>query len=501
MKSATQQRNRISKMSLGGTSTALAMVILLALVVVTAKSAQAQTFTTLLSFNGANGSFPFAGLIQGTDGNLYGNAYYGGAGGVYGTVFKIAPSGKLRTLHSFCSLSDCADGDRPQGGLVEATNGDFYGATSVGGANGDGTVFKITASGKLTTLHSFCSLSGCADGSTPVAGLVQATNGSLYGTATQGGANDKGTVFEITETGTLTTIYNFCSLSGCADGYSPQGTLMQASDGDLYGTTFSGGAGAYGAGGTIFKITPSGTLTTVYNFCSKSGCADGCYPQGGLVQGANGDFYGTTLECSIKGFSTGTIFKITPSGKLTTLHSFCSKSGCKDGENPDSTLVQAANGNFYGAASVGGANAEGTVFEITPTGTLTTLYNFCAKGCTAGGYYPVSAPFLSTNGLFYGTTYSGGADGAGTIYSLSAGLGPFVGPQPTFGNVGAPVTILGTNLTGATSVAFNGTTATFKVKSSSEITTKVPTGATTGTVQVVTPSGTLSSNVPFQVVP
>jgi uncharacterized repeat protein (TIGR03803 family) len=198
-------------------------------------------------------------------------------------------------------------------------------------------------------------------------------------------------------------------------------------------------------------------------------------------------------------YSAGTVFKITPSGTLTTLYSFCSQSGCTDGEGPGTGLAQATNGDLYGTTSFGGAHNDGTVFQITPSGTLTTLYSFCSQsGCT-DGEHPVSGLIQATNGGLYGTTYVGGANSDGTVFSLSVGLGPFVETLPTSGSVGTTVKLLGTNLTGATSVSFNGVGAVFEVVSSSEITTTVPTGATTGTVQVVTPNSTLSSNVPFRV--
>jgi uncharacterized repeat protein (TIGR03803 family) len=188
---------------------------------------------------------------------------------------------------------------------------------------------------------------------------------------------------------------------------------------------------------------------------------------------------------------------------LTTLYSFCPQSGCTDGENPRTGLVQATDGNFYGVTQNGGASDScqeggcGTLFRITPRGTLATLHSF---DYTEGGY-PAAALIQDTDGEFYGTTPNGGAHNLGTIFSLSAGLGPFVETQPTSTKVGAGVRILGTDLTGVTSVTFNGTPAIFKVVSSSFITTTAPTGATTGEVQVVTPGGTLTSNVPFRVLP
>lgn len=266
-------------------------------------------------------------------------------------------------------------------------------------------------------------------------------------------------------------------------------------DGNLYGTTFGGGT-AKGFG-TVFKITPSGALTTLHSFCTKSGCPDGQFPQTGLVQASNGNLYGTTISGGAYG--DGTIFKITTSGTLTTLYNVCSQSGCPDGNYLIAGLIQATDGNLYGIMDVGGANGSGTIFKITLSGTLTTLYNFCSQSGCPDGQYPGGGLVQATDGNLYGTTADGGANGEGTVFSLSVGLGPFVETEPTAAKVGATVKILGTNLTGATSVNFNGNAATFTVVSSSEITTTVPAGATTGEVQVVTPNGTLLSNVSFRV--
>jgi uncharacterized repeat protein (TIGR03803 family) len=491
----------------------------LVLCAATAIALPAQTYTTLFSFDGTDGANPRAGLVQATNGDLYGTTPSGGAstncfGGGCGNVFKITPSGTLTTLYSFCSQSGCPDGNGPFAGLIQATNGDLYGTTALGGANdtpncsqfafpGCGTIFKITPSGALTTLYSFCSQSGCPDGSQPEAGLVQAANGDFYGTTSRGGTSgvfggEGGTVFKITPSGTLTTLYSFCSQlvnNVCTDGLEPFAGLVQATNGDFYGTTYAGGANN---GGTIFKITPSGTLTTLYNFCSQSNCTDGAAPYAGLVQATNGEFYGTTLQGGVN--SAGTVFKITPSGMLTTLHRFCrQESPCPDGVAP-SALAQATDGNFYGTAAGGGANNEGTIFNITPSGTLTTLYSFCSQSGCPDGWNP-NGVVQDTNGSLYGTTLFGGTSNDGVVFSLSVDLGPFVETQTTSGKVGAVVKILGTALTGATSVSFNGAAAGFTVAAPSLITATVPAGATSGTVQVVTPSGTLSSNVPFRVLP
>jgi uncharacterized repeat protein (TIGR03803 family) len=393
---------------------------------------------------------------------------------------------------------DGTDGLQPDTGLVQATDGNLYGATFNGGAYANnGTVFKITPSGTLTTIYSFCSQSGCLDGSGVIyAALVQATNGDFYGTTFLHGANGQGTVFKMTPGGALTTLYNFCPQGGCTGVLYPSG-LIQATNGNLYGAT--SGSGADGSYGTVFKITPGGgTLTTIYSFCSQTGCPDGESPYGGLVQATNGDFYGVT---DLGGANNqGTVFKITLSGALTTLYSFCSQTGCTDGSNANA-LVQATDGDFYGTTYSGGANNQGTIFKITPSGALTTLYSFCSQtGCT-DGQNPVAGLVQATNGKFYGTTPIGGTLGEGTVFSLSVGLGPFVETRPTSGMVGEVVKILGTDLTNATSVSFNGAGAVFEVVSSSEITATVPTGATTGRVQVITPRGTLTSNVPFRVLP
>src|ERR1022692_1003458 len=501
-RSTTMKRivNVLSKLNRGKRACAV-----LALCAITAIALPAQTLTTLYSFCSQSGcpddANPTAGLVQATNGDLYGTTS-GFPNGNNGTVFKITPGGTLTTLYSFCSQSGCTDGAAPYAGLVQAANGYLYGTTQYGGANAGpfgraGTVFKIPPSGTLTTLYSFCSQTNCADGDEPLAGLVQAADGDLYGTTGGGGANVYyGTVFKITPSGTLTTLYNFCSQSGCTDGGNPDAGLVQAANGDLYGTTYDAGTNGQG---TVFKITPSGTLTTLYSFCPQSGCTDG-HPDAGLVQAANGDFFGTTYYGGARLYG-GTVFKITPSGTLTPLYRFCSQSGCPDGSSPNGGLVQAADGDFYGTTYGGGASNYGTVFKITSGGTLTTLYSFCSQSGCPDGSGPNGGLVQDTNGDFYGTTLEGGSNNAGTVFRLSVGLGPFVKPRPPYGKAGAAIKILGTNLAGATSVSFNGTAAVFTVFSSSEITTTVPAGASSGRVQVVTPSGTLSSNASFRVVP
>ena len=464
----------------------------------------AQTFTTLESFDGTNGAGPAWGaLIQGLNGDLYGTTLGGGPNG--GTVFTIS-----RT-NAFASLTGNLDGgSQPQSGLILAPSGELYGTTYSGGPHGSGEVFKMSGTGAVTALYGFCPQSQCPDGENPVGALVLATNGDLYGTATFGGANDNGTVFKLTQSGTYTTLYSFCGQANCADGGQPYGGLMQATNGRIYGTTNFGGTGG---SGTVFEITPSGALGTVHEFCSLANCADGGMPIGGLIQGTDGYLYGTTSSGGMLGgvAGDGTIYKINPAtNSLTTLYVFCSQPYCTDGDAPFGALVEGTDGNFYGttwgggAANAGGTYSltAGTVFQWTPEGLLTTLHSFCTQSGCPDGFDPEGALVHSTNGSFYGGTCGGvcgGISGDGTVFELSMGLHPFVRTAPTSGAVGAQIRILGTNLTGATSVTFNGTAAAFTITASSVITATVPTGATTGKVEVVIPQGTLKSNAAFQV--
>jgi uncharacterized repeat protein (TIGR03803 family) len=494
--------------NLGWWKTTRAVFLVCAATTITAR---AQTLATLYSFDYTDGANPQGTLVQATNGDFYGTTIDGGAASGCspygcGTIFKITPGSTLTTLYSFCSQSDCADGELPAAGLIEATDGNFYGTTRYGGANVYGTVFRITPGGTLNTLYSFCAQSGCADGQIPAGGLIQATDGNFYGTTVSGGVDDVGTIFKITPTGKLTTLSLICPPPYCNGPSSPGAGLIQATDGNFYGTTSRGGTYGYG---TVFKVTPSGRITVLYSFCSQDPCLDGGIPQAPLVQATDGDLYGTTT--GVADGESGTVFKITLSGTLTTLHNFCSQNDCADGSYPAAGLIQATNGNFYGTTTAGGTSNNcddgsgcGTIFDITTKGDLTTLYNFCT---CIDGYFPFAQLVQGTNGTIYGTTLLGGLDdcvneageGCGTIFGLSLGLGPFVKTLPVAGKVGSEVGILGTKLTGATSITFNGTTAQFKVSSPTLILTHVPSGATTGKIKVTLPSKTLTSNVKFHV--
>jgi uncharacterized repeat protein (TIGR03803 family) len=477
-----------------------------------ATAASAQTFRTLIDFNQTDGEQPLSPVVQGTDGNLYGTTVLGGSSStIYyngGTVYQMLPGGTINTLYNFCSRdSSCTDGSEPQGNLLPGRHNDFYGITVSGGAYAAGTVFEITQGGVLTTVYDFCALRNCADGEVPTL-LVEGIDGNFYGTTSSGGLFDHGTFFKITPAGALTTL---SSLKSGAD--YPNVGLMRTSDGDFYGT-FSGGVGNHGA---IIRITPAGKLITVHAFCLQGfPCSDGADPFGTLLQADDGNLYGTTSFGGTDNF--GTIFKIDASGTLTTLYNFCPQNNCVDGGNPINGLLQASDGNFYGVTDYGGTGSNpgcdvtcGTIFKITPTGSLTVLHDFCTQGgvtCT-DGYDPlIPSPSLmqATNGQIFGTTERGGGktlcmgSGCGTIFSLSGGLAPFVEAVPNFGKAGRTVSILGNNLTGTTAVSFNDTQATFTVVSDTNILAHVPAGATTGTITVTAPGGALSSLTPFHIV-
>ena len=477
--------------------------VLLMLCAVTVSSARAQTVTTLYSFSGFDGASPYqAPLIQGQDGNLYGTTASGGSA-TGGTIFKITTQGVLTTLYNFCTQSNCPDGTAPFAGLALADDGNFYGTTLSGGANGWGTVYKVTPDGVLTTLHSFCFETNCADGASPYGGLVQATDGNLYGTTEQGGPTGRGTVFRITVEGVFTIIHNFCvHYPHCEDGYAPMGTLIQATDGNLYGTTASGGA--RNQGGTVFSIGRHGAFD--YVELQDSGAGGG--PVGGVLQ-VSGRLYGTTYNSLVKG--AGTLFGVDRDKTAKTLYWFCVSEDCSDGAIPTAALVQATDGSVYGTTSKGGdlgcmspaGNGCGTIFQIAPGRKFVTVHTFEASD----GSLPNAGLFQATNGILYGVTSSGGDGvecgiyGCGTIYSLDTGLGPFVAFVQGAGKVGSSSGILGQGFIGTTTVSFNGTPATFTVQSDTFILGTVPNGATTGYVTVSTPKGTLTSNKPFIVLP
>jgi uncharacterized protein (TIGR03437 family) len=338
---------------------------------------RAQTFTTLTNFTGANGDSPQGTLVQGTDGNFYGTTAGGGVNGT-GTVFKVTPGGALTTLYSFGPIGvdyENTDGIWPIGTLTRGTDANFYGTTKTGGSNeGCGTIFKVTSAGALTTLYNFAS--SATDGCTPEAGVIQGTDGNFYGTTNTGTTGP--TIFKITPAGVLTTLYTFTNESAGSTGITTG--LVQGSDGNLYGTTST----------SLFRITTAGVFTML----STGGFLDST-----LVEGSDGNIYGV---------GDGFFFKVTPAGALTTLANFGQFA---------SVLVRGNDGNFYGASSP-------SLFKITPSGSLTTLYTLGSS--PTDGEDGVYGLVQGTDGNFYGTTEQGGTRGDGTFFRLQlSGTAPY----------------------------------------------------------------------------
>jgi uncharacterized repeat protein (TIGR03803 family) len=341
------------------------------------------SMTALHRFNGTqDGAFPYGGLVQGNDGNLYGTAEGGGTS-FAGVIYKMTLAGSLSTVYSFSGSPNGAD---PVGGLFLGRNGDFYGTSADGGVNNDGAVFRLIPS--PVTVKVLYSFQDADDGAIPADTLVEGADGNFYGTTYLGGASGYGSVFKMAASGALTSLYGF---SGGDDGGNPYAGLIQGNDGNFYGTTLQ--FGAYGFG-TAFRVSPTGTFDTLISFNETNGA----FPQGGVIQGPDGLLYGTTFDGGSNGF--GTVFSLTTNGTLTTLLAFNSTNG----SNPAASLLQASDGNFYGTTSAGGAGGQGTAFRLTTNGALTTLLWFNGLN----GADPESPLIQARDGNFYGTTAQGG---------------------------------------------------------------------------------------------
>jgi uncharacterized repeat protein (TIGR03803 family) len=351
-------------------------------------------FTSLHSFQVQDGANPFSPLVQGSDGNFYGTTFYGGASG-NGVIFRISVTGVLTNLYSFTGGND---GMWPQAGMVQGSDGNFYGTTYGGGIFGLGTVFRISTNGVLAALHSFVFAN---DGAAPEAALVEGKDGNFYGTAASGGITSCGTVFKINTNGLFTRLYSF---TGRDDGANPYAAVVQGSDGIFYGTTAYGGTNNKGS---LFKITTNGAFTSLYSF---TGGNDGATPYAALVQASDGVLYGTTLNGGTN--NIGTVYKITTNGVYNSIYSF---TGGGDGGYPYGTLLLAKNGDFYGTTSYG-TNTAGSVFKITTNGVLTALYTFTGG---SDGSAPQAGLVQGTDGSFYGTTYGGGAGVVGTVFRIT----------------------------------------------------------------------------------
>jgi uncharacterized repeat protein (TIGR03803 family) len=395
------------------------LVATLGVLVIAVQVAQAQTESVLYSFcsqaNCADGFHPNDKLVMDAEGNLYGTTLLGGAynlciGGC-GTVFKLSPSGTETVLHSFGD--NAMDGQNPIAELITDAEGNLYGTTYLGGAHGVGTVFELSPTGTETILHSF--RKGGRDGHTPYAGLIMDAKGNLYGTTYAGGAYGIGTVFELSPTGTETILHSFAAHK--TDGAHPYARLVMDAKGSLYGTTVVGGA--YG-GGTVFEISAGGTETILHSFAKKGN--DGYTPYAGLIMDALGNLYGTTWEGGARGY--GTVFEVTPAGTETVLYSFCTQGGpnCMDGMDGGypSAVIMDAEGNFYGTTYF----FSGTVFELSPNGTETILHSFAGS---PDGNVPFAGLIMDADGNLYGTTAfggtsdsncTGGYQGCGTVFRV-----------------------------------------------------------------------------------
>ena len=331
-----------------------------------------------------------------------------GAGTVNGanvtSINVSCEAGAESLVYSFAGGT--TDGASPLSNLIQAKDGDFYGVTYEGGANGDGVVFKVTPGGAESVLYSFAG--GTADGANPGGSLLQAGDGNFYGETLGGGMDGEGTVFEITPGGAESVLYSFTG--GATDGFGPEGGLTQGSDGNLYGVTEGGGA--YD-NGVVFMITPSGAESVLYSF--KGGTTDGENPVGSLIQGSDGNLYGLTgVVLSSSGNNYGVVFKVTPSGAETVLHFFADAT--TDGAGPAGGLLQASDGNFYGVTFYDGATGNGAIFRITPGGSESILYSF--SGGTTDGANPNEGLIQGSDGSLYGVTYGGGASGHGSVFAF-----------------------------------------------------------------------------------
>jgi len=422
-----------------------------------AKTSSGYTYSVLYNFcsaaNCTDGKTPNAGLIEDAAGNLYGTTIGGGISSSScqydsqfigcGTVFKIDIAGHETVLHAFCSVAGCVDGANPTASLIQDAEGNLYGTTYSGGANGGGTVFKVDNNGNETVLYSFCSASGCSDGKNPYAGLIRDADGNLYGTTVFGGnsnsscsASTCGTVFQLDNTNHETVLYPFCSASGCTDGANPYASLLRDAAGNLYGTTYEGGNDIFECSGcgTVFKLDGAGHETVLHAFCTPSvGCADGYGPMDGLIEDAASNLYGTT---SGGGVNDGTVFKLDSSGAETVLYNFCSLWNCADGGQPYAGLIQDAAGNLYGTTTDWGAHDGGIVFMLDDAGNETVLYNFCSDepgSFCLDGAAPVAGVIQDGEGNLYGSTPFGGGNDGGAVFALFTGVG------------GRPVTVTATS--------------------------------------------------------
>jgi uncharacterized repeat protein (TIGR03803 family) len=371
-----------------------------------AVSCATGTETTLYAFGTyLDGSNPRAGLIMDSAGNFYGTTSSAGALG-HGTVFKMTPAGTETTLYSFAGGT--ADGGTPYSGVIMDSAGNLYGSTLFGGANDDGTVFKLTPTGTETVLHSFSG--GTTDGWSPYGGVVMDGAGNLYGTTRYGGSPGPGTVYKITPAGTESLLYSFDAVNGA----NPGAGLIIDNAGNLYGTTVNNGGNGYGSG-AVFKVTPAGAITDLYSFMGTNpGVTNyGTNPWAELIMDSAGNLYGTTYGGGTYNF--GTVFKVSPTGQETVLYSFAG--GTTDGAHPEAGLLMDSAGNLFGTTYDAGASNVGIVFMISASGKETVLHHFAGDKTDGGN--PLGTLVMGSDGNLYGTTYTYGPNGVGTVFVIN----------------------------------------------------------------------------------
>jgi len=391
------------------------LLVLITLPIFASVLAFSQPLTVLHTFGGSDGEFPFCTLLRDSAGNLYGTTAFGAAG--YGTIFKLDTTGNYTVLHTF--LGSPNDGAYPEAGLLWDRRGHLYGTTAQGGTTNGGTIFLLAASGKETVLHNF-TLNG-TDGQWPYAGLVQDAAGILYGTTSVGGRYGGGIVFAFASTGKEKALFNLDGNGGGA--MWPGGGNLVGGDGGVVGTTSFGGSSNLG---TVYSLNASGEHIVV-NFSG----VEGEFPYAGLIKDSTGNFYGTTqfggdLTCHAPSSGCGVVFKLDATGDETVLYSFL---GSPDGDDPVAQLVLDKDGNLYGVTKYGGTGecqneadgGCGTIFKISPTGSETVLHSFTGG---ADGAYPEGGLILDAEGNLYGTTTNGGSsacngNGCGTIFKFT----------------------------------------------------------------------------------
>jgi uncharacterized repeat protein (TIGR03803 family) len=372
-------------------------------------------FTLLHSFTGTTAAAnPYAGLIQGSDGTLYGTTANGGRVG-HGTVFQMAPDGSGFTqLYSF--TGGPTDGATPYAGLIQGPDGTLYGTTAGTIFQGSsvisrGSVFRMAPDGSgFTQLHNF---TDTPDGDEPRAGLILGADGMLYGTTIQGGSAGYGTVFRIAPDGTgFALLHSFTRTA--TDGGYPSGSLIQGSDGAIYGTTQQGGGDQFGGAGTVFKMAPDGSGFTILHSFTGNPPDEGADPEAGVIQGSDGTLYGTTRQSY---FGVGTLFKMAPDGSgFTVVHRFTG--GPTGGAYPRAGLIQGSDGTLYGTTEGGGSVDNGTVFQVAPDGSgFTLLHSFTNR--PTDGAAPDAGLIQGSDGTLSGTTVVGGAVGRGTVFKMA----------------------------------------------------------------------------------